>query len=196
MCNETCTGFVLAGGKSSRMGQDKALTDYRGRPLIRCAIDVLRELTEDVQIVGDPQRYSFLQLPVLPDQIPLHGPLSGIHAGLKATQTKHNFFLACDLPLMSSRFLWLLLSKVGNHDAVMMRFDDGTVEPLCSVYSVRCLPAIESSIGEGQLRTIGFLPKVHVRFLTETELNESGLSRTIFTNVNTPEELCQLGDPS
>ena len=187
-----CTAFILAGGKSSRMGTDKALLNYRGECLIRYPIRLFQQLSPDVRIIGDPSRYARFGLPVIADCVPSHGPLSGIYTGLKSSSTQYNLFLACDMPLMRPEFFELLFSKSANGDAVVMRFEDGFIEPLCSIYSVACLPAIEANFAAGMFKISHFFSRVAVSYVGEREFQQQGLSREIFTNVNTPEEVRQL----
>jgi molybdenum cofactor guanylyltransferase len=188
-----CTAFILAGGKSSRMGTDKALLNYRGECLIRYPIRLFQQLSPDVRIIGDPSRYARFGLPVIADCVPSHGPLSGIYTGLKSSSTQYNLFLACDMPLMRPEFFELLFSKSANGDAVVMRFEDGFIEPLCSIYSVACLPAIEANFAAGMFKISHFFSRVAVAYVGEREFQQQGLSREIFTNINTPEQFRQLG---
>ena len=95
--NFPLTGFVLAGGKSSRMGKDKALIRLHDRYLIHYPIQVLQQLTTDVRIIGDPSRYGFLGLPVVSDCTKSSGPLSGIYTALKTSPSFFNLIVGCDM---------------------------------------------------------------------------------------------------
>jgi molybdopterin-guanine dinucleotide biosynthesis protein A len=191
-----CTAFILAGGRSSRMGQDKALLNYSGKCLIEYPIRLLQELTPDVRIVANPAQYDRFGLPVIPDCIPPCGPLGGIYTGLRSSPNRCNLFLACDMPLMRAEFFQALYSRLGACDAAVMEFDNGSIEPLCAIYHSSCLAAIEADFARGTLKVSSFLSRVSVRYLTEAELQEEGLSREIFANVNTPAEFRQLVDLS
>lgn len=180
------TAFVLAGGKSSRMGTDKALLKLHNGYLIDCPIKALQQLTADVRIVGDPHKYGFLKLPVIPDSIESKGPLSGIYSALKASSSFFNLIVGCDMPGISLSFLKLLLGKTRLGDAVMMKFDDGFCEPLCSLYSKACLPAIEENFMQHQYKISQVFSSLRVAYVSEGEIARLGLSREIFTNVNTP----------
>jgi molybdopterin-guanine dinucleotide biosynthesis protein A len=182
------TAFVLAGGRSSRMGQDKALLKLHDGYLIDHPIKVLRQVTPDVRIIGDPQKYGFLDLPVTPDCIESRGPLSGIYSALKASPSFFSIVVGCDMPKVSLSFLKLLLAKTSLGDAVMMKFDDGLVEPLCSVYSKGCLQAIEESFRRQQYKISQVFRSITVAYVLEAEISGLGLSREIFTNVNTTED--------
>src|SRR5262245_9558920 len=97
------TGFVLAGGKSRRMGRDKALLDWNGRPLVTHMVDLLLTVAHPVQVVGRSP---------LPDRLPGLGPLSGIATGLEATFTDANLFVAVDLPFLTHEFLKYLRTRL------------------------------------------------------------------------------------
>ena len=186
------SAFVLAGGMSSRMQQDKALLRFRDHYLIEYAIDVLQQLTADIRIIGDPLKYEFLKRPVIPDRVASHGPLCGIYTGLNISTNRYNLFLACDMPLMKPEFFRLLLERIGDADAAVMRLIDGKVEPLAAVYSKSGLPTIEGNMALQYYKITDFLDRTRVVYLGEEELSEIGLSARIFTNVNTPEDLLSL----
>ena len=190
------SAFVLAGGKSSRMKKDKALLRFRDRYLIEYAISVLQQLTSDVRIIGDPLRYGFLKLPVVADRVESNGPLSGIYTGLKISDPMHSLFLACDMPFMQPEFFRLLLERIGEADAAVMRLKDGKVEPLASVYSKTGLPAIEGNLVLGYFKITDFLDRIRVAYLEEDGLSGIGLSDRIFANVNTLEDLLLLESTS
>jgi molybdopterin-guanine dinucleotide biosynthesis protein A len=182
------TAFVLAGGRSSRMGQDKAFIKLDDAYLIEYPIRVLRQLTNDVRIIGDPNKYAFLGLPVTADCGESKGPLTGIYTALRTSSTLSNLVLACDMPLISLEYFQLLLKKAPPADVVAMRFDDGFLEPLCSIYSTTCLKAIEQNLQRQEYKISELLKRVRVSYVSEAEIGCLGLSREIFTNVNTPEE--------
>jgi len=186
------SAFVLAGGMSSRMRQDKALLRFRGHYLIEYAIDVLQQLTPDIRIIGDPVKYEFLKRPVIPDRVASHGPLCGIYTGLSSSTNRYNLFLACDMPLMKPEFFRLLLERIGDADAAAMRLIDRKVEPLAAVYSKSGLPKIAENMALQYYKITDFLDRARVTYLGEEELSEIGLSARIFTNVNMPEDLLSL----
>src|SRR5437762_14123443 len=99
------TAFVLAGGKSTRMGQDKALLDWHGQTLLEHMVNLLRKVADQVHVVGRAP---------LPDRLPGLGPLSGIATGLQASKTDANLFVAVDLPHLTEDFLKYLQSRIEN----------------------------------------------------------------------------------
>src|ERR1022692_1796718 len=97
------TAFILAGGKSTRMGADKAFVDYEGRTLLARALDLARSVTADVRIVGSREKFAPFA-PVVEDVFRDCGPLGGIHAALRASLTELNLVLAVDTPFVSWAF--------------------------------------------------------------------------------------------
>jgi len=195
MCSskQRITGFALAGGRSVRMGQDKGLLRVGGYPLIQLTVNLLKDLTDQIFILGPPERYSFLKVPVLPDQVASQGPLSAIYTALVSSKTRTNLFLACDMPLMKVEFMELLVEKSGKVDAVLMRFDDGTLEPLCAIYNSSCLPLVKTNFENGKYRLSDLVAQLNVAYIGEKNLRHLGVDRRIFTNLNTLNDLKKLG---
>ena len=107
------TVFILAGGKSTRMGADKAFVTLDGRTLLARALELARSLTPDVRIVGDPAKFAAFA-PVVEDIFRECGPLGGIHAALRASQTELNLILAVDVPFVSAALLQYLIARARN----------------------------------------------------------------------------------
>ncbi len=103
------SGFVLAGGRSRRMGCDKALLEVNGQPLLLRAVTLLKAHVGSVTVLGPQGRYESLGVPVLPDRWPRQGPLGALLTGLEISANGWSVFLACDLPLLNGQFIELLL---------------------------------------------------------------------------------------
>jgi molybdopterin-guanine dinucleotide biosynthesis protein A len=174
------------------MGVDKAFLSYHNEPLIHRPIRICQNFTTDVRIIGEPARYACFGLPVIPDNGESLGPLSGIHTALLHSPTRFSSIIACDMPLMSPEFCDLMLSKLPGPEAVIMRFNDGMVEPLCGVYASACLPVAEQNLAARKLKLTDLLSRLAVEYVAEDELHARGLSRRIFTNVNTLQDLERL----
>src|SRR5438093_7282186 len=128
------TAFVLAGGKSTRMGTDKAFLELAGRSLLRNALELARNVTPIVRIVGDPAKFSEFGITV-EDVYPDRGPLGGIHAALGSSATDMNLVIGVDLPLLEVGFLqYLVLAAQGFQALVTVPRVAGYYEPLCAVY--------------------------------------------------------------
>jgi molybdopterin-guanine dinucleotide biosynthesis protein A len=176
------SGFVLAGGRSFRMGQDKALLQFQGATMISHVARAVREAAGSVVLVGNPERYGFLGYPVIRDRLPNRGPLGGIYTALRASTTDWNLVVACDMPGISAPVLTALLDRAAQSSrrCVTATGNNGEPEPLCAVYHRGCLPALA-----GALRDKRFKMKDLVRELdAEAQVVEPGA----LANVNTPAE--------
>src|SRR5580693_7685720 len=109
--------FILAGGKSTRMGTDKAFVTLNGRTLLARLLEVVRSVTTDVCIVGDTAKFSAFA-PVVEDVFPGCGPLGGIHAALRASAAELNLILAVDVPFVPAALLRYLMERARSSDAV------------------------------------------------------------------------------
>ncbi len=179
---------ILAGGAGSRMGTNKALLPFRGRPLLERQLGVLRPIFERVVVAAsDPAPYAPFRVEVVPDLLPERCALTGIHAVLSAARTAHAFVLACDMPFLNPRLIESLLAGCETWDAVVPETEGGP-EPLHAVYSRGCLAAIEACAGRGAWRVPEFYPQVRVdrRRVLPGEWEVEG--RSPFLNANTPDE--------
>ena len=182
------TAFVLAGGKSIRMGKDKAFLEFKGRILLARALELAASAAEDVRIVGDPSKFAAFGR-VIEDIYCEHGPLGGIHAALKSSSTELNLMLAVDLPFVEPNFLKHLVSVARNANAVVTvpRSGDG-LQPLCAVYRQGFAEVAEQSLAQGKNKIDALFAAVETRILGQEELSEAGFSGRMFNNLNTPEE--------
>jgi molybdenum cofactor guanylyltransferase len=187
------TAFVLAGGKSTRMGSDKAFVNYRGIPLLAHALDVARAACADVRIVGNRAKFARYGT-VVEDLFPDRGPLAGIHAALLASQTDLNLMLAVDMPMVSSEFVKYLLgvAQVDEATVVVPRVA-GRRQPLCAIYRPEFASIAEAALQAGRNKIDPLFSEVRIRTVEEEEVNQAGFHRDIFCNVNTPIDLEKPG---
>ena len=176
-------GFVLVGGKSSRMGRDKATLPFRGGTLLEHVAAAVAEAAGSVTLVGPPERYRDLGLPAIADGQSGMGPLAGIHTALNASPAAWNLIVACDLPALSGPFLRMLMEAAEKScsDCLIPTNPSGHPEPLCAAYHSRC----RETIGEALRRDI--------RKVTEGLAGLKVISWNVpeaswFRNVNTPED--------
>lgn len=185
------TAFVLAGGKSARMGSDKAFLDFAGRTLLVRALDLARSVTPDVKIVGDPEKFASFA-PTVCDLYSNRGPLGGIHAALTNSTTDLNLILAVDLPFLDPRFLQYLIAASESTDAVVtVPQAGGHLHPLCAIYRRPFLPHAERALAESRNKLDALFSEVPVRIISEEELKAAGFTPSIFRNLNTPEDLAE-----
>lgn len=184
-------GYVLVGGRSSRFGRDKALVDVNGRPLARHVADIVSRVTGDVFLVGDPDRYESLGLPVIPDQVRSFGPVAGISAALNHTSAEWNLIVACDMPNLRAPFLEQLFrrAEISKAPAVVPLQPDGREQPLCAVYSSQMRDVMNDAVQRGIRRVVDAISSLGVRLMLPPEYADIDPSGEIFANANTPDEL-------
>ena len=186
-------GFVLAGGKSSRMGRDKGSMQLEGKPLVLRAAEVLRPFVREVTVLGPPERYTDIGLPVIADRWEGLGPLAAICTGLLRSTAEWNIFLACDLPLLSKQFSQLLVDRIqttGCH-VVAPLTDDGW-QPLCAAYHTRCRLAFEHAVKEERYSIATLFKEVSVEPITPEQMTAAGLDVREFMNINTPDDWARV----
>jgi molybdopterin-guanine dinucleotide biosynthesis protein A len=184
------TAFVLAGGKSTRMGTDKAFLRWQEGTLLDHVLGLAHELTPQVHIVGDRKRFSSYGAAVIEDVYPGCGPLGGIHAALSTTVSPWNLMLAVDLPLLNGRLLSYLVTWARESDAtVTVPSVGGALQPLCAVYRREFAEAAKRSLEAGQNKIDLLFARVKTQTIEEEKLLRAGFSREMFRNVNTPEDL-------
>ena len=183
------TAFILAGGKSTRMGSDKAFVEWEGQMLLARSLGLARCVASDVRIVGSREKFAEFA-PVVEDEFRDCGPLGGIHAALKASQTKLNLILAVDMPFVSVAFLHYLLSQARSavEAVVVVPQAGGSWQPLCAIYRQGFAVAAEHALRAGRNRIDSLFDAVQLRVIDENELNVAGFSINIFRNLNTPRD--------
>ena len=183
------TGVVLAGGKSTRYGTNKAFVEIQGIRLVERTIRVMGSVFERLLIVTNtPDEFAYLDLPMVEDLIKGFGPLGGIYTGLEAIDDEAGFFVACDMPFLRENFLRHMVSLRGDHDAVVPRVR-WMVEPLHALYGKKCLPAIRESIHSREYQILKFFQKIKVRYVEEEEIRRVDPDLKSFFNINRPEDL-------
>ncbi|MCS6860842.1 MAG: molybdenum cofactor guanylyltransferase [Abditibacteriales bacterium] len=184
------TGVVLAGGKSSRMGREKALLRWQGQPLVRRVVEVLQEVFPTVRVVTPSEEVAKAAgVPSLSDRFPERGPLGGIHAALAAVGDC--FVCATDMPFLKADFIQYLCSLAEGWDVVVPRVANRP-ETLHAIYRATCLTIIERQLTEGVNKVAAFFPLVRVRFVEEAECRRFDAALRMFVNVNTPDEYRQV----
>lgn len=182
------TGIILAGGKSSRMGEDKSFLPVCGRPLIAIVIETVSALFKNLIIItNQPALYKKYSARIEADTIKDCGPLGGIYTGLRASKTQHNFVCACDMPFLNKKLIQYILENAENYDMVLPYYH-GRYQPLCALYAKSCLRPIGAELQKGNLKITNLLKRVRVKIVSEDEikaLDPEGLS---FVNINTPHD--------
>lgn len=186
---EQAAGVILAGGKSSRFGSNKALALHRGCPLIRGIADKLAPLfSETLLVTNTPEAYAFLAWPMTGDLYPDCGPLAGIHAALKKVKSPRAFVCACDMPLLEPRLIRFLGGLPVEYDLILPWLANGP-EPLCAIYSKSALPVIENHLETGKRKLGALYERLRVRRVSEEEIRAVVSDLEAFSNINHRHEL-------
>ncbi len=183
------TGVILAGGKSRRMGSDKAFLEVGEAAMIQHVASELRKVFNEVLLAGGTQaKGELLGLQVLPDRIPGRGPLSGIHAALYGASNSKCLVTACDMPFVSAALASFMIGQADGYDAAVPSHGI-YVQPLFAVYDRNCIEAIEQTLGASKPKVADFYPRVRVNYVSEKYLRAIANIDIAFFNVNTPADL-------
>jgi molybdopterin-guanine dinucleotide biosynthesis protein A len=176
-------GFVLAGGRSVRMGRDKADLEWHGRTLLEHMVTLLSCVTDRVQVVGRPP---------LNDLVPGRGPLGGIATALEVSDLDANLVVAVDLPFLTPEFLNYFKNRYQKSSEPALACSIGGRYPLCLWMKKSVLTEVHRRLDAGELSVHGLLNACGTDWITETELSSAGFSPMLFKNLNTPADLESL----
>ncbi len=177
------TGIILAGGKSSRVGQNKALLELAGKKIIEIIYGKIRNSFCEILVISNtPQDYEFLGLKTYKDIFPGLGPLAGIHSGLLNSSTERNFIISCDLPLISTEAVEYIRDYKSDKAAVIYKIGD-YLQFLCGIYTKKCLTSIEDALISKSLKLRDFVIKIDAE-----KIKADRFSDEIFFNLNTIED--------
>ena len=179
------TGVLLAGGKSRRMGQDKALLEIFGESMFNRTLKLIQSLFPKVLVAGGRPDLGSPGIPVISDIYP-GSALGGLHTGLKSALTDWIFVVPCDMPYADINIIKRLLQNRDNVDAVVPKTSAG-YEPVFALYHKNCLPHMEAMLQQQQFRIYNFYQRIKIRYLDESQL-PPGWEKALH-NINTPEDL-------
>ena len=181
------TGIILAGGKSSRMGEDKAFLELKGKPFIEYSIEAVKPLVSEIMIVSNNPDYDRFNLNRVDDIIQNSGPLAGIYSGLVNSKTDYNLVLSCDIPLITTEVLKLLINDVEPDIDVVQMVSYGKPMPLIALYKKQCKTLFYKLLQNNERRLHMALSQCKVKNIMLNSENE-----LFTTNINTPEELKKI----
>ncbi len=179
---------ILAGGKSSRMGQAKAQLVFDGEPLIVHVARGLKRLFAEIVVVAAPEQ----GLPELPakivrDEVAYQGPVGGIYYGLRAAEGEFCFVTSCDAPFLNAALIAYLTAHLSGYDVVVPYWGE-RYQPLHAVYRRSVLPLLKGQLERGELRPIYLFDKVRTRRIDEAEIKPFDPDGLSFLNMNTPQD--------
>lgn len=171
----------MVGGQSSRMGTDKGLMNFDGKPMIQYAIDLLKSIFSEVLISSNNHEYQQFNLNVIHDIYKNCGPIGGLHSALYNISAGYVFIISCDMPFMKTEIIKQLFIEHENFDIIIPKIGD-KIEPLCAVYSKRILPHIEDCIKNKRFKMYDFIKTSHTKYVAFTD-------KQPFFNINSLEDL-------
>ena len=193
--SQRVTGIILAGGKSSRLGRDKAWEDVGGQRIIDRVIGALQSSCDEVLIIGDrPERQNELSLPKCiqyrSDELKGRGSIGGLYTGLTASDTLWSLVVACDMPFISRELIRFMLSIISKNrcDAIVPVIN-GRYQPTHALYNSTCIPFIEKNISSGNFRMDSYFDEIYLEEISEDVINSIKGAELSFFNVNTEDDL-------
>ncbi|GBE27983.1 putative molybdenum cofactor guanylyltransferase [bacterium BMS3Bbin03] len=179
------TAVILAGGKNSRIGRNKAFLQIGDNTFIERIVAKLKSLFENIIIVTNtPTDYEFPGIKLIKDIIPDKGPLGGIYSGLNFSSDFYNFFVACDMPFLNLDFIDYMCNRVEGYDLVIP-YVNGRYEPLHAIYSKNCSVPIKMQLKENNLKITDFFNQVKINKINEQEISRFDPEFQSFININT-----------
>ncbi|MBV1924786.1 MAG: molybdenum cofactor guanylyltransferase [Flavobacteriaceae bacterium] len=185
--SKNITGIILAGGKSSRMGTDKGFLKLNDRLFIEHIIEVLKPYVSELIIVSNNSDYDVFNLKRVNDLIENAGPLAGVYSGLKASKTKRNIVLSCDIPLINSEVISVLINEKNSTSEIIQIESNGKTMPLIAIYNKSCEAIFEALLNQGERRLRFAVNQCIVKNIALNKQQEQWVS-----NVNTPEQLKEI----
>jgi molybdopterin-guanine dinucleotide biosynthesis protein A len=194
------TGIVLAGGRNSRMGRDKATLPWQNTDFLHTILQKLSSVcTELIVVTNNPPPEGIAGVRFVSDLIPGCGPLSGIHAGLHYATSQVAFITACDMPFLQPAAVSWLFEQVQGWDAAMP-FTNALAEPLFACYTKTCIPAIENLLQQDIRKTQQLLQYIRCKQISSDDLRAFDPALKLLRNINSPADyqaaLCEMKDSS
>jgi molybdopterin-guanine dinucleotide biosynthesis protein A len=186
------TGIILSGGKSIRMGENKAFIEIDGVPIIRRIHNLFKELFQEIIIVTNQKElFSNFETKIYSDIFPNKGVLGGLYTGIFFSTFNFSFCVACDMPFIKKSLVQFLLNHIKEDDVIVPQTKDG-LQPLHAIYSKNCLDPIKKVMGQGKYKITDFYDLAKVKIIQENDFISLDPLRESFINVNTPVELLSL----
>jgi molybdopterin-guanine dinucleotide biosynthesis protein A len=191
MIQQTCTGIILAGGESKRLNSvEKSNLLVGDKRIIEHMMTVFEKLFSEIILVSNhPSSYLEWDAMVVKDLYATRSSLTGIHSGLFYTKTEHAFIAACDTPFLKMDLVKTIVQYVDHGIDVVVPKTTLGIEPLCALYSRRCLQAVQNALERNNLKIRNFFNKLKVKEIPESVLRKTDPDLISFFNINTPDDL-------
>ncbi len=188
-----CSGVILSGGLSTRFnGQNKAFISVGGKRILDRLYTIFSDLFNEIILVtNDPMQFVEWDLTIVTDLYPVRSSLTGIHAGLFYMKNPFAFFSACDTPFLKKELVETLLDNIDQNNDIIMPETSVGMEPLCAIYSKRCLNAAEHHIKQNKFKIQRALGNHRLKKIPEPVLRSKDPELISFFNINIPEDLAR-----
>jgi len=188
-----CTGVILSGGLNSRFdGKNKAFLSVGGRRIIDRLLDVFSDLFDEIILVTNhPQHFLKWDLTIVTDIFDLRSSLTGIHTGLFYMKNPYAFFSACDTPFLKKEMVEILVEQIEQKIDIIMPETAAGFEPLCAIYSKRCLKPAEVHLMANKVKIQWAFRSNRIKHIAENQLRQVDPELRSFLNINTPEDLAR-----
>lgn len=182
-----CTGIVLAGGRSSRFGSNKAIYDFQGKTMLKHSIDLLQPFCDKIIISGNKQEYSLYNYPCIPDKYGEIGPIGGIISCLEESQFENNIIVTCDMPLVTADLIARMLEKHQDGKITVFADDQNKLYPFPILIQKQHIDSIKSLIQTHHLKLTDILDEVGY---TAIQLAKNEMP--LLANINSPDDLLKV----
>jgi len=188
-----CTGVILSGGLNTRFGgTNKAFSSVGGRRIIDRLLDVFTDLFDEIILVTNhPEQFLQWDLTIVTDIFDLRSSLTGIHTGLFYANNPNAFFSACDTPFLQKELVETLVEQIEHKIDIIMPETTAGFEPLCAIYSKRCLKPAEDHLKANKLKIQWAFRSNRIKHIPENQLRSVDPELRSFFNINTPEDLAR-----
>lgn len=186
-----CTGVILSGGLNTRFdGENKAFISVGGRRIIDRLLDVFSDLFDEIILVTNhPELFLQWNLTIVTDIFDLRSSLTGIHTGLFYSNNPYAFFSACDTPFLKKELVEILVKQIEQKIDIIMPETAAGFEPLCAIYSKRCLKPAEDHLKANKVKIQWAFRSNRIKNIPENQLRTVDPELRSFLNINTPEDL-------
>lgn len=186
-----CTGVILSGGLNTRFdGENKAFISVGGRRIIDRLLDVFSDLFDEIILVTNhPELFLQWDLTIVTDIFDLRSSLTGIHTGLFYSNNPYAFFSACDTPFLKKELVEILVKQIEQKFDIIMPETAAGFEPLCAIYSKRCLKPAEDHLKANKVKIQWAFRSNRIKNIPENQLRTVDPELRSFLNINTPEDL-------
>jgi molybdopterin-guanine dinucleotide biosynthesis protein A len=191
-----CTGVILSGGLATRFdGREKALLRVGGKPILDRIYGIFSDLFDDIILVtNNPLQFLKWDLNIVTDLFDIRSSLTGIHAGLFYATYPYAFFSACDTPFLKRDLVETILNGIDTKIDIVLPETSAGREPLCAVYSKRCLKTAEQHLKQKKLKILMAFRRSRIKTIPEKVLRAKDPDLLSFFNINTPDDLMRADE--